>query len=316
MLKTTARIALAAALGCIHLAAVAAETEAERAPDVFYVNPDSNAAHWVNAHPTDGRTGAIRSAISSKPTALWFGDWNTDVRSAVDQYVSAAAALKQVPVVVAYNIPHRDCGQYSKGGAASAADYEKWISRFIDGIGSRKAVMILEPDGLALMDCLSADDQAQREQLLQYAVGYAHSHATQTRVYLDAGHSGWLHSTEAARRLAAAGVAQARGFSLNVSSYGTTGANEAYGKLVAAALLKQGATSHFVIDTGRNGNGPSGTEWCDVPGRKIGTPATDYVDNDGLDMVLWIKPPGNADGCAAAAGTFSPDLAYKLVYGY
>ena len=290
------------------------EGDACRIPEVFYVNPASNAANWVNAHPTDGRTDAIRSAISSKPTALWFGDWNTDVRTAVDQYVTAAG--NQTPVVVAYNLPHRDCGQYSKGGAASGAAYQQWITGFIDGIGSRKAVMILEPDGLAQMDCLSSADQTQREQLMQYATTYAHQHASQTRVYVDIGHSGWLDSAEAARRLAAAGVAQARGFSLNVSNYGTTGANEAYGKLVAAALLKQGASATFVIDTSRNGNGPLGTQWCDVAGRKLGTPATEYPDNDGLEMTLWVKPPGNADGCAAAAGTFSPDLAYKLVYGY
>lgn len=33
-------------------------------------------------------------------------------------------------------------------------------------------------------------------------------------------------------------------------------------------------------------------------------------------MTLWIKSPGEADGCAAAAGAFSPELAYKLIYGY
>jgi endoglucanase len=32
-------------------------------------------------------------------------------------------------------------------------------------------------------------------------------------------------------------------------------------------------------------------------------------------MLLWIKNPGNADGCAGTAGVFSPDLAYKLIHG-
>jgi endoglucanase len=30
---------------------------------------------------------------------------------------------------------------------------------------------------------------------------------------------------------------------------------------------------------------------------------------------LWIKLPGEADGCAAGAGQFVPDLAYALATG-
>jgi endoglucanase len=33
-------------------------------------------------------------------------------------------------------------------------------------------------------------------------------------------------------------------------------------------------------------------------------------------MTLWIKVPGEADGCLAPAGSFVPDAAYKLIYGY
>jgi cellulase/cellobiase CelA1 len=31
-----------------------------------------------------------------------------------------------------------------------------------------------------------------------------------------------------------------------------------------------------------------------------------------VDAFVWAKPPGEADGCAAAAGTFTPDLVYQL----
>jgi endoglucanase len=57
----------------------------------------------------------------------------------------------RVPVVVAYNVPYRDCAQYSAGGAADTAAYEAWIDGFASGIGSAKAVVVLEPDSLGII---------------------------------------------------------------------------------------------------------------------------------------------------------------------
>ena len=62
--------------------------------------------------------------------------------------MAEAALERAVPVLVAYDIPGRDCAQYSAGGALNQADYEAWISGFAQGIGNRKAVVILEPDAL------------------------------------------------------------------------------------------------------------------------------------------------------------------------
>jgi endoglucanase len=67
-----------------------------------------------------------------------------------------------------------------------------------------------------------------------------------------------------------------------------------------------------VLDTSRNGNGPAGSEWCDPAGRAIGIPSTDVVADPILDAYLWIKPPGEADGCIAGAGQFVPQRAYDL----
>ncbi|HTD02481.1 glycoside hydrolase family 6 protein [Undibacterium sp.] len=114
-----------------------------------------------------------------------------------------------------------------------------------------------------------------------------------------------------------AGVIDARGFSLNVSNYKTTESNVAYGNAVNAVLRQQlGITKSFVIDTSRNGNGPYGTTWCDPPGRKLGLTSNENITGVQPEMTLWIKPPGNADGCAAPAGTFVPNIAYHLIFGY
>ncbi len=64
-----------------------------------------------------------------------------------------------VPVLVAYNVPGRDCAQYSAGGAATGDVYRAWIEAFAAGIGDHRAIVILEPDGLALQpsDCGQPD---------------------------------------------------------------------------------------------------------------------------------------------------------------
>ena len=54
-------------------------------------------------------------------------------------------------MLVAYNIPFRDCAQYSAGGATSVAEYEAWIDAVAAGIGRRDAVVLLEPDGLGII---------------------------------------------------------------------------------------------------------------------------------------------------------------------
>jgi len=110
--------------------------------------------------------------------------------------------------------------------------------------------------------------------------------------YVDIGHSKWLPSDQAAGRLARAGVAKARGFSLNVSNFQWTSDEIAYGNDVSARLGGKG----FVIDTARNGQGPApDNEWCNPAGRGLGkSPAV--APGTGPDAYLWIKPPGESDG--------------------
>jgi endoglucanase len=108
-------------------------------------------------------------------------------------------------------------------------------------------------------------------------------------------------------------VTSANGFFSNASNFQTTAAEVAYGKNVTAAL---GNTNlHQVVDVARNGAGPKGSEWCDPTGRLIGQNPTTSTGDTNVDAFLWIKPPGEADGCAAAAGVFSADLAYALAGG-
>ncbi len=283
----------------------------------LYVDPQSTAAIWVRNNPGDGRTYDINARIATQAGARWFGNWNADIGAAVGAYVGAAAAAGRTPVLVAYNIPQRDCGQASAGGAGSIAAYQDWIRAFATAIATREAVVVLEPDALPQLDCLDAAGKDARLQLFRYAVLQFNTLAPRVSLYLDIGNSAWLAPSEAATRLYNAGVANARGFSLNVSNYRLDSESNPYGIAVSNALQQQrGWGKAFVVDTSRNGNGPNGTLWCDPAGRKIGVAPHVNAAGSQPEMTLWVKSPGEADGCAAAAGTFVPDLAYKLIYGY
>lgn len=283
----------------------------------LYVDPQSSAATWVRDNPKDGRSADIGAHIANQPAARWFGNWNADIGEAVGSYVGAAADAGRLPVLVAYNIPARDCGQHSAGGAGSPGAYQDWIRAFAGGIGKREAVVVLEPDALPQLDCLDAAGKAVRLQLFRDAVAQFNTLAPRALVYLDIGNSDWLAPAEAAARLVKAGVATARGFSLNVSNYRTDAESSTYGIAVSNALQEQrGWGKPFVVDTSRNGAGPLGKEWCDPAGRKTGVAPRVRIFGSQPEMTLWIKSPGEADGCAAAAGTFVPELAYKMIHGY
>ena len=116
-----------------------------------------------------------------------------------------------------------------------------------------------------------------------------------------------------ANRLRNAGVLNADGFFTNVSNYQTTSAEAAFGQQVLNALGNPAGLAQ-VIDTSRHGNGANG-EWCDPAGRAIGEAPTPNTGRSTVDAYIWIKVPGEADGCLAGAGQFVPQRAFDLARG-
>jgi endoglucanase len=261
------------------------------------------AGEWRDTRPADA---ALMERMASTPTATWFGDWTPDVRSAAADLVGAAATAGRRPVLVAYNIPDRDCEGRAGVGAANENGYRTWVRELAAGIAGRPAAVILEPDALAQL----CGDAEAKYRMLGDAVAVLEAGAG-TDVYLDAGHPHWLDAATAVQRLRAAGVEKARGFSLNVSNFVTTGETEQYGEEIVAAL---GGKSRYVIDTSRNGNG-EGDDWCNPPGRALGAAPTSDTAAAHADAYLWIKVPGESDGvCGGAppAGTWMPEYALGL----
>jgi endoglucanase len=337
-------------------------------PDTQFFVPDPNPGAKQQeedlartGHPQDAR---LIRAMVSVPSALWItAGTPAEARNAAAQ---AVKKTKTVAVLAAYNIPGRDCGLYSAGGAQTSADYAAWIDGLASGIGNAKAVVILEPDGLASMDCLSAEHKAQRLAELNAAVDRLEQQP-QAIVYLDGGNGHWQAVGNIAQRLVDAGIARAQGFFLNVSNYRTTDAEIHYGTWVSKCLAfgqdaEEGGwrlghydwcasqyyspngpvdpddtstwhntdawydgamgtavpTTHFVVDTSRNGQGPwrpsasypDAQDWCNPPGRGLGPRPTAATGAPLVDALLWVKVPGESDGSCnrgVAGSTTDPE---------
>jgi endoglucanase len=275
----------------------------------FYVNPASaamRAAHQVNPPSPE------LAAIANTPQAYWIVPGSS--AAMVGKYTGDAQAAGAIPVLTLYGIPHRDCGSFAAGGFATGDDYRGWVNGIASDVGASRVAIIVEPDALAMADCLSADQRQERFDLIRYAVD------TLTRnpaaaVYVDAGHLRWHSPDDMAARLNSAGVGHARGFSVNTANFFTTEDEIGYGEAISG--LTSG--SHYVIDTSRNGAGPapdSGLDWCNPSGRALGTSPTAATGGAHADAYLWIKRPGESDGTCGKgdppAGTFVNQYAIDL----
>ncbi len=284
----------------------------------LFVDPESLAMlHANHLRKSDPDKASVLDRIAQQPQGLWLGEWNTDIFRAVEHFVGRAVADGSVPVIIAYNIPLRDCGGESGGGLTTGEQYKHWISDVAAGIGNDPAVVILEPDALGhFQECLTEDQKTERMEALKFGVRVLRQNPS-TAVYLDAGHARWQPADEMAQRLRMAGVEDANGFALNVSNYVSTEENLEYGRELSTLL----GGVHFVIDTSRNGAGPyeeaQNVEetWCNPPGRKVGAPPTTNTGEPLCDGFLWLKRPGESDGkCGGGpvAGAFWEERALEL----
>ena len=258
----------------------------------LYVDPYSparvQAQQWSRSRPADA---ALMRRIGDQPQAIWLGDWMRDVRRETDALMARITAAGALPVFVAYNIPHRDCGLYSAGGSRSGDSYRRWSRDLAAAIRRRPAVVILEPDGLAAIDCLPFRMQDERYVLMREAVQALK--AAGASVYIDAGNANWQQPSEMANRLRKAGIEMADGFALNVSNFHATRVNIAYGERLSAMV----GGKHFVIDTSRNGRGAAVERvWCNARNQALGTAPTAQTGHPLVDAFLWVKTPGQSDG--------------------
>jgi len=282
----------------------------------FYVPPaNPGAKDQIKAlkrahHPEDA---ALIRTMTETPQAVWMtGGTPQSVKKGVKKVIERSIEQQATPVLVAYNIPFRDCAQFSAGGATTMAEYMDWIDGFAAGIGDSEAIVILEPDGLGIIPfynpfadrdswepdpnklewCQPAEADpataaAERFEMLNYAVGALKAHAN-TKVYLDGTHSGWLGAGDSADRLLQGGVLNADGFFLNASNYVADPRLEKYGTWVSKCI--------WFASMGSWGIGHA--EWC-ANQYSPATPSdfstwtlTDQWYADNVESQNWVPYPG------------------------
>lgn len=248
---------------------------------------------WVPNAPDEVNNDPTLRIVAAQQSVEWFGDWYSDSELAayVDQRINAIAGAGGTPLFAIYNIPYRDCGEYSSGGVATAVVYRQWVDRFVSALRGRQAIIFVEPDGLTVTNCLSPQQLQERYSLIGYAVQAIKRNA-RASAYLDAGNEGWYSATDMGRILTAANIAQADGFLLNGVVYDYTSKEVAYGRQISAAV----GGKHFVVGTSRNGLGSGGQGYCNAPGRALGVPPTTRTGDPLVDAFIWLKPPWESDG--------------------
>ncbi len=291
------------------------------ADDRFWVDPNSHAAREESARRSAGKTSdaALLARIAVQPTAVWLGSWQA--LDQVGQIVTAAGQTGATPLFVAYYIPDRDCGGSSAGGARDGSDYRNWVGALASKLGNHRVVVVLEPDAVPMSapgGC-AASSFGQRSVLLAGAIRTLKARPA-VSVYLDAGHPAWPSDpTVSVTPLLASGLAAADGFALNTSNFQRTSDDLHYGDALSALV----GGKHFIVDTGRNGNGPlpdgssyRGPSWCNPPGRALGRAPTTVTGDPLADAFLWVKYPGESDGSCGLgdlpAGSWLPDYAIGL----
>jgi endoglucanase len=282
---------------------------------------------WLRNNPTDPRAKTINTYLGQTPTALGVGG---DISAWIAGHAANAQLGGTLPVFVAYDIPNRDLGQYSAGGESNVADYIAWAQTFAKAIGTRPAVLIVEPDSIIHMAGLTADEQQARTQALIGLLNAFGTYAPNTALYLDAGDGHYNTPAAVAPWLIKIGIDRIRGFSVNVANYNTAADSAAFAQQLIALLRQYGIRNDigYVIDVSRNGHGRAPDSyitqhpdnwWCNWPGSMIGQlPAV--ANPYGADALLWVKEPGVSDGTCGMApstpsGTFDPALALRLING-
>lgn len=289
----------------------------------FYVDPDTQAARWAEAERQAGRITrgrwVVEQYIAKVPQFRWVG--YGDLEGQLSGYLAGARRNNELAQISLYGIPNRDAGGPSSGGAPNLREYIKWVNQFTSLLASTPSLVIVETDTIIHMSGLTSTQKEERLACLNYAVHALRDSCPNAFIYLDGGDGRWNKAVDIAPWLVKAGIAGARGFSINVANFNTTSSIDAFSTGLNTELGKWGISpKHYIIDTSRNGKGPDeqGT-WCNPSGRKIGEHPRAF--STGLrDSVVWVKHPGESDGpCGVApeseSGEFIPALAVNLYDG-
>jgi endoglucanase len=321
MVRRKGLIVVAAVVVALGSAAAPASAAIPDGTKFYTPPPNPGAIAQIDQLAAAGQRDLARKVreMVKTPQAVWKTSGSgKELTRSVRADMRRAERTRTMPVFVAYNVPFRDCGAYSSGGATSVAEYKAWIDAFAAGIGRQRAAVMLEPDGLGIIPwhtdingnlewCQPAEAdpataEADRFEMLNYAVDRFKA-LGHTRVYLDGTHNGWLSAGDAASRLVKAGVLRADGFFLNVSNYEPTPKLLKFGNWVAKCVyygthggnFAECASQYYPADPNDFSTWGLSDAWYDA---NVGAVSPDdlphfVADTSRNGQGAWTPPAGN-----------------------
>ncbi len=276
----------------------------------WYADPDSPVAkkanEWRNSRPGDA---SLLDVVAKQQSVDWVVAAQSNfLRQYIDQRINLFANAGGIPILAIYNVPKLNCGEGN--GAANGDAYRAWIDQIASIIGQRKVILMVEPDGLTVTDCLSGAALSERYALIAYAVRTFKANPNAS-VYIDGGEDDRLTVNQIVSVLQQSNVAQADGFFLNATVYRYTSTTVAYGLKISNAL----GGKHFVVDTSRNGLGPGNDGYCNSRGRALGVAPTTQAGEPVIDAFVWIKRVWESDDSCHAGEPGGGQLYFDYTLG-
>jgi endoglucanase len=288
---------------------------------------------WSAYASARGHRRTVLGHLALEPRALFTGSWTGSSRIR-DVAAEVVQGTQQGDPNVLTQFGTFELspweGAWSGQGQWNVADSERWYRGLAAGIGTARALVILQID----LPFAARTPNHQPETIDVYGTKVL-SADPHTTVYIDAGAYGWLSPAEQGALLISNGVRHARGFSVNDTQYGPMSQELEYGAQIVAYLNSHGvAGKHFLVDTAQNGqpylagevSGPSNdTPRCASPTQALcqrtGIPPTTDVANPrwhlsagdaaiarrDVDGYVWASQPWDVNG-----GPFSLRFALNL----
>ncbi len=260
----------------------------------LWINPQSKVKQYLETKPDlKPEELDIVQTIARTSSSTWLGEWNASVYCDVKRMLQKAEGSGSIPVFTVYRLFLRDETKTHAPQLAQIFAYKRWVQELALALAHNKAVIILEPNALSMLDeSMPSEWQEFYLDALRFAVACL-SRLPNVLVYLDAGHAAWRKPMEMAVLLARTGVDFIQGFAVNVSHFIDNASSHAYGREISGLL----GGKPFVIDTSRNGLGIRDPQnWCNPEGVGLGSLPQFNPKLAGVDAFLWIKPPGESDG--------------------
>ncbi len=233
--------------------------------------------------------------LSNIPLPIWVTDRDNNAFNNMKTALDNCGDLLNTFII--YALPNKDCeaGFSSSGTNKNSNDYINYITEMNKILNNRKAILIMEPDAIALSMDGSCGIQYDYIGNLKNAINILSSNSN-IELYIDVGYWVVIYGEDKIKEVINIinqidPSKKIKGISLNLSNYRSN--NE---MINACKRFKDFSGYNCIIDTSRNWNGHSSdNQWCNLLTAGIGELPVEKPA-ESIDYYLWLKPQSELDG--------------------